>query len=42
MEVFTTLYNQCCLIKKICVKNIANKEWFTNGLKNACKKEQIE
>ena len=38
-EIFGKLYNEYCPVKRIKLKN-DSKPWFTNGLRNACKKKK--
>ena len=39
LDVFTKMYDKHCLLKKNVTKgNKEGKPWFTNGLRNACKK----
>ena len=39
ISVFNSAYNYCCPVKRI--KRNVTKPWFTQGLRNACKKKNI-
>lgn len=41
MDIFTSLYDKNCPIKKICMNTPTSKSkpWFNRGLRNACKKK---
>ncbi len=41
IETFSKLYNLHCPVKKAHAKGISKKPWITNGLKNACKKNDL-